>query len=82
MDTTTAFGRRHALDAMTAGFMIELFGSGSLDFEGDGLMSIAPIRGPVGAVPSTLADCEFQVDVSQCRDKQLGVFAALCRSQF
>ena len=49
---------------MTAGLMIQLIGSGALDFEDDGLMSIAPIGGPVGAALSTLAGCEVQVGAS------------------
>jgi hypothetical protein len=54
---------------MTAGFMIQLVGSAALDFEDDGLMSIAPIGGPVGAALSTLAGRKLQVGASQFGDE-------------
>lgn len=64
MDATIALAPRHPLDAMPAGFMMELIGSGTIQCDGQSLMPAAPVGSLRGASFSTLAGGEIEIGVS------------------
>jgi hypothetical protein len=82
MYATAPFGKRDSLDAVTAGFVLQLVCVVAVDFECEKLVTAALIGNAISAVISTLPGGEFDVGFGQLRDEQLRVKAAFGCSDF